>query len=151
VFWLDMGEAIRIGDLADRIISLGTPPGRRPAAVEMIGLRPGEKMHETLTAQGLDMRRTAFSRIWMARQQDVPRIEVYRALRGLRRACAAGSDAGVIEALAMAVADYQPSAFCWNTFGVPGGRRRALSRVPLRAPTAGVTADASGRARLRAR
>ena len=55
------------------------------------------------------MQRTAFSRIWMARQQEVPRIEVYRALRGLRKACAAGSEAGVIEALTMAVADYEPS------------------------------------------
>ena len=84
-----------------------TPSPRRFGQV--IGLRPGEKMHETLTAQGLDMRRTAFSRIWMARQQEVPRIEVYRALRGLRRACAAGVDAGVIEALTMAVTDYEPS------------------------------------------
>jgi FlaA1/EpsC-like NDP-sugar epimerase len=133
VFWLDMGDPIRIGDLADRIIGLGMPPGRRPAAVEVIGLRPGEKMHETLTAQGLDMRRTAFPRIWMARQQHVPRIEVYRALRELQKACAAGSDAGVIEALTMAVSDYQPSEAV--AAGVPAAN----------------TAVASGRARLRAR
>jgi FlaA1/EpsC-like NDP-sugar epimerase len=130
VFWLDMGEPIRIGDLADRIICLGTPAGRRPASVEVIGLRPGEKMHETLTAQGLDMRRTAFSRIWMARQEEVPRIEVYRALRGLRKACAAGTDAGVIEALTMAVADYEPSDAVACSSASSGD---AFRRVPLRA------------------
>ncbi|HEY6507477.1 MAG TPA: polysaccharide biosynthesis protein [Vicinamibacterales bacterium] len=109
VFWLDMGDAIRIGELADRVIALGTPVGRRPAPVETIGLRPGEKMSETLTAQGLEMRRTSFQRIWAARQRDVARLDVYRALRLLRRACAMGNDAAVIEALTTAVADYEPS------------------------------------------
>jgi hypothetical protein len=101
------------------------------------------------------MRRTAFSRIWMARQQEVPRIEVYRALRGLRAACAAGTDAGVIEALTMAVADYEPSDSVgrWNTLGVPGGRQRALNRVPPSTPAveASLTGALSSRAPLRAR
>ena len=60
VFWLDMGEPIRIGDLAERVIALGTPAGGAPRPIETIGLRPGEKMSETLTAQGLEMRRTSY-------------------------------------------------------------------------------------------
>ena len=109
VFWLDMGDPIRIGDLAERVIALGTPPGRRPAPIETIGLRPGEKVSEMLTAQGLEMRRTSYPRIWRARQRDVPRLAVYRALRRLRRGCASGDAVEVIEALSAAVADYQPS------------------------------------------
>jgi FlaA1/EpsC-like NDP-sugar epimerase len=109
VFWLDMGDPIRIGDLAERVIAYGTPPGRRPAPIETIGLRPGEKLTEMLTAQGLEMRRTSFPRIWRARQRDVPRLAVYRALRRLRRGCAAGDPAAIIEALLAAVADYEPS------------------------------------------
>jgi FlaA1/EpsC-like NDP-sugar epimerase len=47
--------------------------------VETIGLRPGEKVREELTNQGLEMKRTVHHRIWRARQRDVPRLEVYRA------------------------------------------------------------------------
>ena len=134
VFWLDMGDPIRIGELADRVIALGTPAGRRPAPIETIGLRPGEKMSETLTAQGLEMRRTSFPRIWAARQRDVARLEVYRALRLLRHACATGDDGAVITALTTAVVDYEPS--------------HAVRGVPARAPasTASYLTGASPRA-----
>ena len=84
VFWLDMGEPVRIGDLVDRLITLATPAGTPRVPVETIGLRPGEKMREELTNQGLEMKRTAHHRIWRARQQDV------RAARGLPRAAPAG-------------------------------------------------------------
>jgi len=109
VFWLDMGDPIRIGELAERVIALGTPAGRRPAPIETIGLRAGEKVSETLTAQGLEMRRTTFPRIWAARQRDVARLDVYRALRLLRHACATGDEAAVVMALTTAVTDYEPS------------------------------------------
>ena len=109
VFWLDMGEPVRIGDLVDRLITLATPAGTPRVPVETIGLRPGEKMREELTNQGLEMKRTAHHRIWRARQRDVPRLEVYRALRGLAKACAAGDAAGALDAIRLAVSDYVPS------------------------------------------
>ena len=84
VFWLDMGEPVRIGDLVDRLITLATPAGTPRVPVETIGLRPGEKMREELTNQGLEMKRTAHHRIWRARQQR------RRAARGLSCAAVAG-------------------------------------------------------------
>lgn len=109
VFWLDMGDPVRIGDLVDRLIALATPKGTPRVPVETIGLRPGEKMREELTNQGLEMKRTAHHRIWRAQQRDVPRLEVYRALRRLTRACAAGDTAGALNAIRLAVSDYVPS------------------------------------------
>jgi FlaA1/EpsC-like NDP-sugar epimerase len=109
VFWLDMGEPVRIGDLVDRLITYATPKGAPRVAVETIGLRPGEKVREELTNQGLEMKRTSHHRIWRARQRDVPRLEVYRALRHLTRACAKGDTAGALNAVRMAVSDYVPS------------------------------------------
>ncbi len=89
VFWLDMGDPVRIGDLAERLIDLGTAPGAPRMPVETIGLRPGEKMNEELSDSGPgDAARRAHRRIWRARQHSVPRLDVYRALRMLRRACA---------------------------------------------------------------
>jgi FlaA1/EpsC-like NDP-sugar epimerase len=109
VFWLDMGEPVRIGDLVDRLITHATPKGLPRVPVETIGLRPGEKMREELTNQGLEMKRTAHHRIWRAKQRDVPRLEVYRALRRLNRACAKGDAAAALNAIRLAVSDYVPS------------------------------------------
>ncbi len=109
VFWLDMGEPLRIGDLAERLIAWATPVGIPRVDVETIGLRPGEKLREELTAQGLEMRRTSHRRIWYARQRPVPRLDVYRALRRLRRACRDGRAAEALDAIVMAVSDFKPS------------------------------------------
>jgi FlaA1/EpsC-like NDP-sugar epimerase len=45
---LDMGEPVRIADLARRLAGLA----ERPIDVVFIGLRPGEKLHETLLGAG---------------------------------------------------------------------------------------------------
>ncbi len=48
LFVLDMGEPVRIMDLAEQMIRLsGLEPGRE-IAVEVVGRRPGEKLHEEL-------------------------------------------------------------------------------------------------------
>jgi FlaA1/EpsC-like NDP-sugar epimerase len=48
VFVLDMGDPVRIVDLAETMITLsGLEPGR-DIAIEIVGARPGEKFHEDL-------------------------------------------------------------------------------------------------------
>jgi FlaA1/EpsC-like NDP-sugar epimerase len=48
VYVLDMGEPVRIVDLADTMIRLsGKEPGR-DIQIEFVGARPGEKLHEEL-------------------------------------------------------------------------------------------------------
>ncbi len=70
IFVLDMGEPVRIMDLAEQMIRLA---GKRPhddVAVEIVGLRPGEKLHEelfhdaeSLTPTGNDAIRLATPRV----------------------------------------------------------------------------------------
>jgi len=50
IFMLEMGERIRIDDLARRMIRMrGLRPGT-DIPIEYVGIRPGEKLHEELTA-----------------------------------------------------------------------------------------------------
>jgi FlaA1/EpsC-like NDP-sugar epimerase len=52
VYVLDMGEPVRILELAETMIRLsGKEPGRE-IAIELVGARPGEKLHEELWSDG---------------------------------------------------------------------------------------------------
>jgi len=112
VLWLDMGRPVRIGDLAARLIELGTRPGTAPVGIDLIGLRPGEKMHEHLTTQGLEMRVTRHPRIWSARQPPMNYRMVADSVRALRRAVTAGDAAGVLATLE-ATTGFGASAAAW--------------------------------------
>jgi FlaA1/EpsC-like NDP-sugar epimerase len=115
VFWLDMGKPLRIGELAHRVIEWATPAGQPKVGIEVIGLRPGEKLREELTTQGLEMKPTSHARIFVARQLDVSRSTVQAAIRHIRRACAAGDAVMVLDAVGRAVPDYEPSEAALKT------------------------------------
>jgi FlaA1/EpsC-like NDP-sugar epimerase len=71
VFVLDMGEPVKILDLAHNMIRLsGKEPGR-DIAVEFIGPRPGEKLHEELWADGEDASPTSHPKIRRASAVNV--------------------------------------------------------------------------------
>jgi FlaA1/EpsC-like NDP-sugar epimerase len=125
VFWLDMGQPLRIGDLAERVIAYASVPGQAPAAIDVIGLRPGEKMREELTTQGLDMRRTSHARIFSARQKDIGKGILDQALRQLRRGCAWGDAAGVLNAISSAVDDFEASQAA-----IAAARRASYAAAP---------------------
>jgi FlaA1/EpsC-like NDP-sugar epimerase len=131
VFWLDMGDPIRIGDLAERFIACATPAGRTPVGIAIIGLRPGEKMREELTTHGLAMQATEHPSIWAARQRRVRRETVLTALRTLQRAVASGDAEAALSALEGAVADFTASAAARSSAraATPGRPRRVLLRV----------------------
>ncbi len=102
IYVLDMGEPLRIGDLAERMIQLAGLKPHKDIKIEHIGLRKGEKLHETLfhtleesipiDAQGillarpriieLDQLKPALSRLLTAAEaRDLP--EIHRTLRTL--------------------------------------------------------------------
>lgn len=77
VFLLDMGEPIRILDMADRFLRLQGFAPDVDVKIEITGPRPGEKLFEELAYTGEDMRPTphASIRIWQAAQPELAQIQ----------------------------------------------------------------------------
>jgi FlaA1/EpsC-like NDP-sugar epimerase len=129
IFWLDMGERVRIGDLVERIRAHAAAAGLPPVRTEIIGLRPGEKLHEELTSQGLSMRPTSHARILSARQPPVAAARTRTALTRARRACAAGSARDALDVLRHLVDDFDPSdVACHHARHDPGQTRPVRHR-----------------------
>jgi FlaA1/EpsC-like NDP-sugar epimerase len=113
VYWLDMGEPLRVGDLVERFIDCVTPAGKRRVGIDVIGLRPGEKMREELTTQALAMQSTAHPRIWAARE-TIAAAAVTGALRKIRKAVTDGDAVASLVALELAVEDFRASDAAWT-------------------------------------
>ena len=142
VFWLDMGEPIRIGDLAERFIAAAVAAGHPRVGLDVIGLRPGEKMREELTTHGLAMRPTGHPSIWNARQRAVRRETVRAALASLRRAVARGDALSAIDAMQRAVVDFRPSPAAMSAARAAHMLDARPRRTPLRLAVSNVAATA---------
>jgi FlaA1/EpsC-like NDP-sugar epimerase len=112
-YWLDMGNPVRIGELAERMMTLEAQAGFAPVPTTVVGLRPGEKLREELTTQGLRMCRTSNRGIWVARQRKGNSNAVARAVNRLRRATAAGDALEALSTLASIVTDFDISQQAW--------------------------------------
>jgi FlaA1/EpsC-like NDP-sugar epimerase len=70
LFVLDMGEPVRILDLAEDLIRLsGLTPGK-DIEIKITGMRPGEKLREELFTEQEKMSATKYSRIFIAHEGD---------------------------------------------------------------------------------
>ncbi len=109
IFVLDMGEPVKIEELAKRMIRLaGYEPGREIEIVET-GLRPGEKMVEELYAESEQISRTQNDLIFVSQPMNVDRREFDRRLRLLHERFDKESDEG-LKALLMELID--PQGLC---------------------------------------
>jgi len=77
---LNMGQPIRISDLAQDLIRLTVPPGQE-VAIAYSGLRPGERLEETLFAANEKPEPTDYDSLTVARNGGVVRGAVDEACR----------------------------------------------------------------------
>ena len=98
LFVLDMGEPIRIVDLAENMIRLAGYEPEEEIAIEFVGPRPGEKLHEELFGEGERAQPTASKRIMRAvRDQPVDPVWVEGALDRLERYVDSGDESNLAE------------------------------------------------------
>ena len=77
IFLLDMGEPVKIVDLARELITLsGFIPGE-DIEVAFTGLRPGEKLFEELSIKGEDMQPTRHAKIGIWKNIPMDRDKLY--------------------------------------------------------------------------
>jgi FlaA1/EpsC-like NDP-sugar epimerase len=99
IFVLDMGEPVRILDLAHRMIELsGHEPGR-DMQVEIVGIRPGEKLHEELFNVDEEVRPTRYGKILRATRTPLDEGRLAQGLTELRRRVAGRTEEGLDQAL----------------------------------------------------
>jgi FlaA1/EpsC-like NDP-sugar epimerase len=86
-FLLDMGNPVRIVDLARQLIEQSGLVLGRDIDIEFTGLRPGEKLYEELLiSRENGVRSTRYPKIFVAEAISRDRIELEGALRDLRQA-----------------------------------------------------------------
>jgi FlaA1/EpsC-like NDP-sugar epimerase len=88
VYTLDMGEPVSIRLLAEQMIRLAGKHPERDVAIVYTGLRPGEKLHETLFHADESYRPTIHPKILQAEARDVPVERVNKAVIAMREAVA---------------------------------------------------------------
>jgi FlaA1/EpsC-like NDP-sugar epimerase len=72
VFMLNMGEQVRILDLAEDLVRLSGLEPYRDIDIQITGIRPGEKLREDLLEDGVDFERTQHSEIFrMSKEEHV--------------------------------------------------------------------------------
>lgn len=106
---LDMGEPVRIDELARTMITLsGHVPGVEIPIV-YTGLRPGEKLYEELLTEEEEQTIAVRDRIRIAHSPPPP-TDLEERLAELRQLAIEGDREGIVDALRLLVPTYRPAA-----------------------------------------
>lgn len=115
IFILDMGEPVKIVDLAKNLIQLSglsvkdenNPKG--DIEITYTGLRPGEKLYEELLIGGDNVRKTAHPRIMTAEEVYLPFEQLSEVLSELENSCKDANYMAIRQTLLNAPTDFNPT------------------------------------------
>jgi len=114
IFVLDMGESVKIIDLAKRMVKLSGltfkdenhPEG--DIEIQIIGLRPGEKLYEELLI-GDNPQETSNPRIMKAQEEYLPWDQLQNSLMTIRELIESRDAQSLILMMQALVEQYQPT------------------------------------------
>jgi len=104
---LDMGDPVRVLDLARDLIALS---GLRPdhdIAIKFIGLRPGEKLYEDLFGRDVIPRRSSHDKIWIIDAVDDALPDFESRITGLLAVAREGDQVRTLAGLKQVIPGYQ--------------------------------------------
>lgn len=107
IFVLDMGEPVRIQDLARQMIRLA---GKRPDTdikIVFTGLRPGEKLYEEVLHQDETLVKTPEEGVMLAAPRVIDHAELEQALAQLSAAAARRDNAAILAMLKSLVPEFR--------------------------------------------
>lgn len=99
IFVLDMGEPVKIVDLALQMIRLSGLEPFKDIDISFTGMRPGEKLFEELDKEGESLSRTKHPKIFNGNLRPYPRTELRQFVERLEAAARKGLDVAVRQAL----------------------------------------------------
>jgi FlaA1/EpsC-like NDP-sugar epimerase len=104
LFVLDMGQPVKIMDLAESMIRM---LGATDVEIIETGLRPGEKLYEELLVKTEELDQTENSLIFIERDAALERSQIVEKLEILKAACDEGDDEKAREALRKVVPTFK--------------------------------------------
>lgn len=104
LFVLDMGQPVKILELAENMIHLSDVPGVK---IIETGLRPGEKLYEELLVNTEELNKTDNNLIFIERDEPLSKEVIYKKIQILRDACNTGNDITAKEALRSVVPTFR--------------------------------------------
>ena len=106
IFVLEMGEPVRIRDLAEQMIRLS---GKQPGVdvpIVFTGLRPGEKLYEELFHEEERLAPTGHEKLRLAHVREVDQETLARSLEEMEAACAAYDEQRLVHLLKVLVPEF---------------------------------------------
>lgn len=112
LFVLDMGEPVKIYDLAKLLITIHGYVPEKEVKIDIIGLRPGEKLYEEVLVKEEETRSTSVKKIF--RTQNFLKFDKLAFLYNLNNLCESIEDNGldiasIRQGMKSLVSTYQPS------------------------------------------
>lgn len=107
IYALDMGDPVRIVDLARDLVELSGLKLGRDIEIVYTGLRPGEKLHEELFTREEQRTATAYEKIFVAQSVPVDGDRLYRMIDLLAEHATRMDEAAIRRTLRELVPDFQ--------------------------------------------
>jgi FlaA1/EpsC-like NDP-sugar epimerase len=138
IFVLDMGEPVKIVDLARELVELSGLKVGEDIDITFTGMRPGEKLYEELFIPGESYQRTTHEKIFIASHaSDVTVPDLDALLESLHQSALRNDRAMIVNVLQRLIPEYRhnsppsdssvaivvrpPSQLTYSTYGQPAG------------------------------
>jgi len=106
IFILDMGDPIKIVDLAENMIKLSGFEPYQDIKIEITGLRPGEKLYEELILDKENTISTKYNKIFIEKPDDIDQPLLFVSLENLRSSLETSQEQHLVEKLTLLVPSF---------------------------------------------